>query len=53
MKFKIPKGVDKVPKTVRLDETDCEIIQKLDDDNKKSFNEIINIMVKYAIENMD
>ena len=53
MKFKIPKGVDKVPKTVRLDETDCKIIQKLADDNKKSFNEIINIMVKYAIENMD
>ena len=53
MGFKVPKGVEKVPKTIRLDETDCEIIQKLADDNKKSFNEIVNIMVKYAIENMD
>ena len=53
MGFRVPKGVDKVPKTVRLDESDCEIIQKLADDNKKFFNEIVNIMVKYAIENME
>ena len=53
MPFVIPKGIDKVPKTVRLDETDCEIIQKLADENNTSFNEVVNIMVKYAIENME
>ncbi len=53
MGFVIPKGIDKVPKTVRLDESDCEIIQKLADENNKSFNEVVNIMVKYAIENME
>lgn len=53
MKFKIPKGIDKVPKTIRLDETDCEIIQKLANENKLSFNEVVNIMVKYTIENIE
>ena len=28
MGFVVPKGIDKVPKTVRIDEKDCEIIQK-------------------------
>ena len=53
MPFVIPKGIEKVPKTIRLDETDCEIIQKLADENKTSFNDVVNIMVKYAIENME
>lgn len=53
MGFRIPKGIEKVPKTIRFDESDCEIIEKLAKENKKSFNEIVNMMVKYAIENME
>lgn len=53
MGFVVPKGIDKVPKTVRIDEKDCEIIQKLADENKKSFNEIVNSMIRYAIDNME
>ena len=53
MGFVVPKGIDKVPKTVRIDEADCDIIQKLADDNNTSFNEIVNSMIKYAIENME
>lgn len=53
MGFKVPKGVEKVPKTIRIDESDCEIIEKLAYENKTSFNEIVNSMIKYAIENME
>ena len=53
MGFVVPKGIEKVPKTVRIDEEDCEIIQKLADANNTSFNEIVNSMIKYAIENME
>ena len=51
MGFKVPKGVEKVPKTIRIDEKDCDIIQKLAYDNNTSFN--VNSMIKYAIENME
>ena len=53
MGFKVPKGVEKVPKTIRIDEKDCDIIQKLAYDNNTSFNDIVNSMIKYAIENME
>lgn len=53
MGFTVPKGVEKVPKTIRIDEADCEIIQKLAYENNTSFNEIVNSMIKYAIKNMD
>ena len=53
MGFVVPKGIEKVPKTVRIDEEDCEIVQKLADANNTSFNEIVNSMIKYAIENME
>lgn len=53
MGFKVPKGINKVPKTIRIDEADCETIQKLAYDNNTSFNDIVNSMIKYAIENME
>ena len=53
MGFKVPKGVDKVPKTIRIEDSDSEIIQKLAYENNTSFNEIVNSMIKYAIENME
>ena len=53
MGFKAPKGVEKVPKTVRIDEEDCNIIEQLASENNTSFNEIVNSMIKYAIENME
>jgi len=53
MGFKVPKGVEKVPKTIRIDEADCDIIQKLAYENNTSFNDIVNSMIKYAIENME
>lgn len=53
MGFKIPSGVNKVPFSIRVDENDYNIINKLSVKNKKSYNFIINAMIKYAIENMD
>ena len=53
MGFKVPKGIEKVPKTIRIDEKVCEIIQQLAYENNTSFNEIVNSMIKYAIENME
>ena len=53
MGIKVPKGVEKVPKTIRIDEKDCDIIQKLAYENNTSFNDIVNSMIKYAIENME
>ena len=53
MGFKVPKGVEKVPTTIRSDDKDCDISQKLAYDNNTSFNDIVNSMIKYAIENME
>lgn len=53
MQFKVPKGVDKVPITIRVDETDFKVIDKLSKSSRKSYNFIINQMIKFAIENMN
>ena len=53
MGFKIPRGINKVPFSIRVDENDYNIIHKLSVKNKKSYNSIINSMIKYAIANMD
>lgn len=53
MSFKIPKGINKVPFSIRVDDKDYEIINKLSKKSKKSYNFIINAMIKYAIANMD
>lgn len=53
MAFKVPRGINKVPFSIRVDESDYNIINKLSVKNKKSYNFIINAMIKYAIENMD
>ena len=53
MTFNIPSGVDKVQFSIRIDENDFEIIEKLSEKSKKSYNYIINEMIKYAIDNMD
>lgn len=53
MSFKIPSGSDKVQFSIRIDETDFNIIEKLSVKSKKSNNYIINAMIKYAIDNMD
>ena len=53
MAFKIPSGSDKVQFSIRVDENDFNIIEKLSKKSRKSYNFIINAMIKYAIENMD
>lgn len=53
MGFKVPRGINKVPFSIRVDESDYNIINRLSVKNKKSYNFIINAMIKYAIENMD
>lgn len=53
MEFKIPKGVDKVPITIRVDENDFNVIDKLSKNSRKSYNFIINQMIKFAIQNMN
>lgn len=53
MAFKIPSGSDKVQFSIRVDEIDFNIIEKLSKKSRKSYNFIINAMIKYAIENMD
>lgn len=53
MAFKIPSGADKVQFSIRVDENDFNIIEKLSKKSKKSYNYIINAMIKYSIENMD
>ena len=53
MTFKIPSGADKVQFSIRVDENDFTIIEKLSKKSRKSYNYIINSMIKYAIENMD
>jgi len=53
MAFKIPTGTDKVQFSIRVDEKNFNIIEKLSKKSKKSYNYIINEMIKYAIDNMD
>ncbi len=53
MSFKVPRGINKVPFSIRVDESDYNVIHKLSVKNKKSYNYIINAMIKYSIENMD
>lgn len=53
MAFKIPTGTDKVQFSIRVDENNFNIIEKLSKKSKKSYNYIINEMIKYAIDNMD
>lgn len=53
MAFKIPNGINKVPFSIRVDEDDFNIIEKLSKKNKKSYNYIVNCMIKFAIANMD
>lgn len=53
MAFKIPNGINKVPFSIRVDENDFQIISKLSRKNKKSYNYIVNCMIKFAIQNMN
>ena len=53
MAFKIPSGADKIQFSIRVDENDFNIIEKLSKKSKKSYNYVINAMIKYAIDNMD
>ncbi len=53
MAFKIPSGTDKVQFSIRVDEDNFKVIEKLSKKSKKSHNYIVNEMIKYAIENMD
>ena len=53
MAFKVPTGINKVPFSIRVDEDDFEVISKLSKKNKKSYNYIVNSMIKFAIKNMD
>ena len=52
MAFKISSGVNKVQFSIRVDEDDFKIIDKLATKNKKSYNYIVNCMIKYAIKGM-
>ena len=42
-----------MPFSIRVDENDFEVIDKLSKKSKKSYNYIVNSMIKFAIENMD
>lgn len=53
MSFKIPSGSDKVQFSIRIDEDDFNVIEKLSVKSRKSNNYVINSMIKYAISNMD
>ncbi len=53
MSFKVPSGINKVSFSIRVDEADYNVIDKLSQENKKSYNFIVNAMIKYAIENID
>ena len=53
MAFKIPSGADKVQFSIRVDENDFNVIEKLSVKSRKSNNYVINSMIKYAISNMD
>lgn len=49
----MPKGISKVPMTIRVDETDFQIIEKISKESKKSLNEVVCAMIKYSIETME
>lgn len=53
MGFKMPKGISKVPMTIRVEETDYQIIEKIAKESKKSLNDVVCAMIRYSIENMD
>ena len=53
MAVKIPSGADKVQFSIRVDENDFDVIDKFSKKSRKSYNYIINAMIKYAIDNMD
>lgn len=53
MAFKIPSGINKVPFSIRVDEGDFQIIDRLSKKNNKSYNYIVNCMIKFAIQNMN
>ena len=53
MSFEIPKDINKIPLSIRISEEDYNIIDKLSKKNKKSYNFIINAMIKYSIKNID
>ena len=52
LKFKISKETEKISKTIRIEEKDYKLIEKLAKENECSFNAIVNSMIKYAIENI-
>lgn len=53
MAFKIPSETDKIQFSIRVDKDNFDVIDKLSKDSKKSYNYVVNEMIKYAIENMD
>ena len=53
MSFEIPKDINKIPLSIRISEDDYNIIDKLSKKNRKSYNFIINAMIKYSIKNID
>ena len=53
MSFKVSKGINKVPFSIRVDEEDYNIIHSLSIESKKSYNYIINAMIKNSIANME
>ena len=50
MGFKMPKGIDKVPMTIRVNEKNFDFIKKVSKDNNCSYNEVVCAMIDYAIE---
>ena len=51
--YKVPKGINEVPFSIRVNQENYNIIVELSKKSKKSYNFIINSMIQYAIENMD
>ena len=50
MGFKVPSGINKVPFSIRVDENDFEIIDKLSKKSKKSYNYIVNSMINLQLK---
>lgn len=53
MKFKVPMGASKVAFSIRVDESDFVVIDNIQKQSGKSYNFIVNEMIKYAIANLD
>ncbi|MCX8075267.1 MAG: hypothetical protein N2749_06770 [Clostridia bacterium] len=53
MKFKIPKEVTQISKTLRIPETDVKIIEEIAKKEKISFNKVVIEMIKFAISNRE